>query len=340
VSPTNPSTGADSATGAAIFRALFRAARPVALLGGLLLYALGAGIASFLGERIDGSAYALGQGALLMALLAAAYLREYFDRASQPPFEQVARLRRRPAEPPSPGAGPTAGADGTGADGSAVPETVEVIVPRLPFLQAAFAALTAGAALTALLAAQGRLSPGAALFLALAYLLGLAWASPPLRLVYSGYGELVMAILLANLFPAVAYLLQAGDLHRLLALLTFPLTLLLLAAALARALQGYMEDIRQGRRTMMVRAGWQRGMVLHNALVAGAYLALAAAVINGLEGRLAYPAFLSLPAALYQIWQINHIAAGGKPRWRLLGFTALATPALMMYFINLALWTN
>ena len=111
---------------------------------------------------------------------------------------------------------------------------------RVIFLQVAAATLTIGAVMTVLLLAAEPAEPRRHFFS-----LGwpLSWASlyavPPVRLVYSGYGELVLAILFANLFPALAFLLQTGELHRLLAMLTFPLTLLYLAALLALSLRAY-----------------------------------------------------------------------------------------------------
>lgn len=312
-------------TTAAIFRALLRAAHPGWLLAGGLLYAIGAGIAEYLGTRIEWSAYWLGQGAATMFQLSSYLLRDYFDRATQPPFEPI-----KPPRPRKPAA----------ETGGEPDEPVEVIVPRVVFLQVAAAALTIGAAFVVMLYASGGVAPTAFVFLGLIFLLALAYAVPPLRLVYSGYGELVMAVLMANLFPGLSYLIQVGELHRLLAMLTFPLTFLYLAAALARSLPGYLDDVRHERGTLMVRVGWQRGMLLHNALLSGAYILLAASVFSGLEPRLAYPAFLSLPLAAFQIWQMNSIAGGAKPRWKLLSATSLATLGLTVYFINLALWTG
>ncbi len=328
----------------AVLRALVRAARPWLLLASAVFYALGGGIAHFLGTRIDWPVYWLGSAAVTMLLLSSFWLAEYFERSSQPPFEQVVRKRtlprpekRKPVLPP-----PDWELDLPAPDPEETPppEVVEVIVPRVIFLQTAAAALTIGAVMTVLLMTENSLNPGTITLLGIALLLGLAYAVPPVRLVGLGYGELVVAILVANLFPALGYLFQVGDLHRLLALLSLPLTFLLLAAMLARSLQGYLEDVRRDRQTMMVRIGWQTGMTLHNALIATAYIALAVGVITGLSERLAYPVFLSLPVGLFQIWQMNRIAAGTKPRWRLLAVTALATVGLAVYFMNFALWTS
>jgi len=55
-----------------------------------------------------------------------------------------------------------------------------------------------------------------------AFVLAFLFVVPPVKLNHLGYGELVTAILLCNLFPALAFLLQTGEMHRLLAMATFP----------------------------------------------------------------------------------------------------------------------
>ena len=311
-----------------IYSTLLKAVRPWALLAGVLVYALGGGIATYLGETINWPTYWIGQVIVTMIQASSYFLREYFDRANQPPFEGIlpGSTHRREG--------------GEGQDGRGDMEEAPMRAPRTVFFQVAATTLTIAAALTVLLIALGALTPPAFIILILAFILALGYSIPPFRLVYSGYGELVLSILIANLFPAFAYLLQTGQLHNMLAMLTFPLTFLFLAASLARSLQHYMEDLRLERQTMLTRLGWQRGMSIHNLFVVAAYLLLAASMLAGLPQRLVFPAFLSLPVGLYQIWQINGIANGAKPRWRVLTLTATATLGLMAYFINLALWTN
>ena len=320
-----------------LFQTLLKAARPWSLLAGVLLYALGGGVATYLGRSIDWPTYWIGQAIITMLQIGCYFLREYFDRVNQPPFESEIRIPRARQDAPKPPAGQGLPEPD---DGRADEEIPPVRAPRAAFVQVAATAFTIGTALTVLLLAQGALNPASFVILALAFVLVLLYSIPPFRLVYSGYGELALAVLVANLFPAFAYLLQTGELHRLLAMLTFPLTFLYLASALARSLQHYMEDLRLERNTMLTRLGWQRGMSIHNILVLAAYLLLAGSVIAGLPRSLALPAFLSMPVGLFQIWQINSIANGAKPRWRVLALTAMATLALMAYFINLALWTS
>lgn len=305
---------------ASLFRALFLAARPWSLAAGVLLYAVGGGIATYLGYRIDWPIYWIGQASVTLLQLSCFFLTEYFERTNEPPFQAP------PPRPPQP------------PDEQIEPVPLEP--PRVVFFQAAAATLTIGAVMTVLELAAGKLTPVVLLFTGITFALAIVYAVPPFRLAYSGYGELVLAIMTANLFPALAFLLQAGELHRLLAMLTFPLTLLYLAAALAVSLRQYAEDIRRDRKTLLTRLGWQRGMSLHNILIGMAYTVLAVAVIAGLEWRLVYPALLALPFGLFQIWQMSAIAGGAKPRWRLLFYMAMAVVGVTAYFINLALWTG
>lgn len=292
-----------------ILSILVRASNPLVLLGGLFAYVLGGGVADYLGTTIRWPVFWIGLGAVVFLHLSSFFLKEYFDRSEQPAFAS----------------GPLKDEDGP---------------PRVSFLQIGVTTLTAGAVLTVLLVSLGVASLGFYLILGVSFIISIAYAVPPLRLVNTGYGELTLAILQANLIPAMAFLLQTGEFHRLLALLTFPLTFLYLAVFLAMSLRPYLDDLRKERQTMMVRLGWQRGMNLHNILIASAYLVLATAFFLGLPWRLAFPIFLSLPLALFEVWQINQIADGKKPRWRLLSLTALATLGLAYYFMNLALWTG
>lgn len=299
-----------------LISALIRTSHPLSLAAGLLFYALGGGIAAYLGRTIVWPVYWIGQGMVTLLQLSSFFLREYFEHPGLPFQARDTSVQKRldNGQPAAP--------------------------PRVFFLQVALTALTAGAVLTVLLVTQGSLNPAAFLFVGIAFLLSFFYAVPPFRLVYSGYGELIQAILLANLFPALAFLLQAGELHRLLGMLTFPLTLLLLAASLTLSLPTYLDDLKNNHKNMLQRLGWQRGMIFQNILIALAYVVLAISVLLGLPWRLGFPGFLSLPVALLQIWQINSIANGAKPRWRLLTGLTVAMVGLTVYFLNLALWTD
>lgn len=283
---------------------LTRFARPVLFsTGGILLYALGAGIARFLGEVVDWRAYLLGQVCVTMLQLSAIFLKDAFDALRQP-------LR----------------AEGRQAG-------------QLHFAAAA-TALTIGAVMTVLLTSFGYLNPESFLILAVAFLLSLAYAAPPLRLCESGYGDLANAFLVANLFPALAFLLQTGHIHRLLAMATFPLTPLFLAMMFGLGFPSYARDVKANRRSLLVQIGWQRSMVIHNWLLVASFLLMAVSVFFGLSWRVAWPALLAAPVALFQIWQMNQIANGMPPRWTLLVSTALATFGVTAYLLTFAFWVG
>jgi 1,4-dihydroxy-2-naphthoate octaprenyltransferase len=178
------------------------------------------------------------------------------------------------------------------------------------------------------------------MMLGLAFLVAFFYAVPPFRLVYSGYGELALSLQMANIIPALAFLLQVGNLHRLLAMITFPITALYLAMLLALSLEGYASDEKYRRKTSMVRLGWQRGMNLHNLLILFGFLLFGLAAILGLPWSLTWPGLLGLPLGLFQIWQMSLIASGAKPRWRLLSFNAVATVVLTAYLVTFTLWTH
>src|SRR3990172_8023955 len=60
-------------------RLFIRLSRPFFLLGAALVYALGVGIARYLGVTIDWGLYLLGQAYVTALQLSAQYLNEYFD---------------------------------------------------------------------------------------------------------------------------------------------------------------------------------------------------------------------------------------------------------------------
>jgi len=187
---------------------------------------------------------------------------------------------------------------------------------------------------------QTNLLPETMLIMVLIFLGGFFYSAPPVRLVSSGYGELTTSIIVANLVPAFAFVLQTGELHRLLAMSTFPLTALHLAMMLAFELPDYANDIKYEKKTLMVRIGWQRGMFLHNIFILVAYLLLGIAVTFGMPLSIAGPAFLTLPLGLLQIWQMRRIASGASPNWTTLTLLPVALFAGMAYLLAFAYWTR
>lgn len=291
-----------------------RASSWTLLLAGSFLYSLGVGIVVFRGDFVNWSNFWLGLAIVVLLLLSCFYLTEYFTRLQNP------RTRRRD--------NPNNKQDGS------------LAVSRNVFLLASVTTLTVGAMITVLLYTTGIINPSVVLVLGLALLLIFIYAVPPFRLVNSGYGELVITILLTNLVPALGYLLQTGEMSNLMGMLTFPLTALFLAMVLAISLETYYADIKAGKNNLMIRLGWQRGMVLHNLLILAAYLLVGIGSLVGMAWALTWPKLLTLPIGLFQVWQIWQISRGAKPRWNLLKITALATFAITLYLQTYTLWVG
>jgi len=296
-------------------RLLILNARLLELLAGAMLYGLGAGLTVYLGGQINWTFYFLGQGCITMLQLSLNFLKFAFDLPNlyeKHPRNILDDELRQQSE----------------------------AINRNTVLLAGTTSLTIGAVLTVILFSNGVINPATLMIFSLGLGLALAYAIPPFRLVYSGYGELVQAILLANITPAVAFIIQYGELHRLLAPLTFPLTALFIALQLAASLRTYARDERYQYRNAMVRLGWQHGMTLHNLLILVAYLVLVISALIDLPWSLLRSGLLTLPIGIFQIWQMVRIARGSKPNWILLDVTAAATFILTVYFITFTLWTS
>jgi 1,4-dihydroxy-2-naphthoate octaprenyltransferase len=286
---------------------LFKAAHPWSILCSFLTYSMGLGISIYLGHPLDGGLMVAGFGCVLMLEISCFYLAVYFDWL-QPGFKLD-----------------------TEKD---VPSTLN----RQVFLNTAVACLATGAVLTTLICLKLGSSAALLLVLGMGVILAVAYGVPPVRLIYSGYGELVEAILVCNLPPTLALLLQTKDLHRLLPMLSLPVTFLYLAMLLVLLLPVYASDLKYGRKTLMVRMGWQMGMNLHNVLILSAYALLTVTIIMGLPFKIAFPSLFTLILGVFQIWQVQQVSAGAKPRWNWLIITARALPLVMIYLLTAALW--
>lgn len=280
--------------------------RPIYLLLGALTYTLGAGIAHYLGQPVRAPAFGLGLLAGLSLLGAASLFAVYF-RLPLSPLAQGETPREREHF-------------------------------RVTILQVSYAALTLSAVAILTLMLTRSLNLSADILLVLAFLILVAYAVPPMRFSENGYGELVLAITLGTFLPALAFLLQYGQLNRLLSFITFPLTLLALAYLLACNFPTFAIDQKLGRHTLLTRLTWQHAIPTHHLLVLAAFLLFAAAPFLEYPWGLTWPVFLSLPfAALQMIW-LQRIANGGRTFWNFLTALASATFGLTAYLLALTVW--
>lgn len=284
-----------------------RLLRPHALLQGALLFGLGAAIADYLAEPIRPSIYLAGQFCV-SALQLAAHAFLLFYAAEGDRLRPGRRLVLKPGDEPT----------------------------SLPLSLALFtglAALTAGATAASALLLSHDLPPVAGLILLGGALGAVLYAAPPLRMVESGYGEVLAALLLGAGIPTFSYTLLAHQLHRLLMMSTAPLVVIMLAGQLALDLENY--DPIEGRSpsTLMMRVGWRLGMRMHDVALLVAYLLVAAGLGAGLPRRVGWGLLLTLPLAVAQIWYLSRIRGGAPPRWQLLKISSYALIGLATYLV-------
>ncbi len=285
---------------------IFRLSRPLFLLLAALTYILGAGIAHFLGKPQIPTAFWLGLVGVVFAQLSMSLLSEVFR-----PFNE-------PIVP-----------DESAADRKAI---------RDSGLYVSIAGLASLAVIAFLLYKDRLLSPSAFLFITVSLFVLLIYSVPPLRLIDKGFGELLLSVQIAYISPSIAYLLQAGAYHNLVVFISTPLLLLMLAMLLALDFPSFSGDVKYERLTLLARLGWERAIPLHNILLLSSYVFLATAPIFGFSLRSLWPAFLTLPFALLQVYWLRNISLGAKPLWNLLSANAIAVFGLTAYLLTLTFW--
>lgn len=285
---------------------LLRLSRPLNVVFAVLTYMLGAGIARYLGISLNLVVFWLGLGGISMTQFSMGLLAEAHRPVNQPSENDENRAER--------------------------------VNLRNAALILSVSALAAAAVVAILLSREGALSPVVILFLGLSLIAVLAYAVPPLRLVDAGFGEFTLAVHIAVIAPALGFALQQGEYHRLVAIISFPLTLLALAYLLVLDFPTFAADEKYDRRTLLRSMGWQRAVPLHHILIFGAYILLASALLFGLAWGLIWPSFLSLPFALLQVYLLRGISQGARPMWSLLTANALAVFGLTAYMLTFAFW--
>jgi 1,4-dihydroxy-2-naphthoate octaprenyltransferase len=271
-----------------------------------LTFSLGAGISRYLGHPVHVAAFGLGLLAVLAIEAAAYWLAEYF-RLPLTPLAKDETPRHREAL-------------------------------RTGLFQSAAALLTVTGAIIVTLLLARLLPLLAGILIGLIVVFFIAYAVPPMRLSEAGYGELAMAVALGTLFPALAFLLQYGEFHRLLTFVTFPLTLLALAFLLVNDFPTFATDLKFGRHTLLTRLTWQYAIPTHHWLILVSFLFFATAPWLGFPWGLVWPVFLALPFAVIQIIWLQRIALGGRTLWKFLTGLGAATFGLTAYLLAFTFW--
>lgn len=284
-------------------RTLIRLSRPLYLLLAALTFCLGASIANYLGKPFHADSFWFGLVAVILAQMSMSLLSEVFRLDTEPLAENEKRRDRS--------------------------------ILRNNALYISIAALTADAVIAFLLFNNAHLSFSGFIFILFSLIIVLTFAMPPFR--NRGFGEFLLAAHLAYVIPSLGYLLQADETHRFLVLL-IPLTFLAFAYFIIMDFPSFASDRKFNRTTLLTRLGWERVVPLHHIFILFAYIFFALSPFLGLSLSLIWPAFLTLPFAIFQIFQLRNLALGSPANWTLLTATALSVFGLTTYFLTLTFW--
>jgi len=296
-----------------LIRFILKIVRPFILLEGVLVYSLGVSLARFLGNPIDWGLVILGQIWVTTYQAGSHFLEAYFYHPTDQKDPNRFRIETN--------------------------DTQEGIRRDLA-LWFSLALYAATASLTLVFTQNTGLNNAGLVLMGLMLIGSILYTVPSFQLITSGYGELVQSIIMASLIPGIGFILQTGEIHRLVAMITFPIIMIHLAMSIALQFSRFASDTRNRNNTILVRLGWERGLTFHNFLILGSFLLMGMAMLFGLPISIALPTYAVLPLALFQIWYLSRIGAGAKPNWRALNTTAILTFGLTVYLLLFRLLTR
>jgi 1,4-dihydroxy-2-naphthoate octaprenyltransferase len=142
---------------------------------------------------------------------------------------------------------------------------------------------------------------------------GVGYTAPPLQLKYRALGLPLVFVLMGPLMVEGGYLAASGHLSPAALALSLPVGLLVAAILQGNEWRDIGDDARAGILTASIRLGDGTAHLAYLALVVGAYLALAAAILSGVVPRLCVAAVLSLPF-LVRVLRASELGARGERR--------------------------
>ncbi|MHC1740929.1 MAG: prenyltransferase [Anaerolineaceae bacterium] len=248
------------------------------LLGGFLLYALGAAAATRL-VNVNWTKYLLGQIVMTSIQLMAQYLNEYYD-------EEVDGLAKNNRTWFS-------GGSGVLAEGRIAPGTI-LTAARICF---GIAILTGAVA--------SYISIWMFPIIVVSFLGSWFYSSPPISLMSSGWGEFTTSVIVALMVPLAGNFMQGSFLSPELWLVCIPLCLIHAAMLVSFEVPDYTVDQSVGKKTIAVRLGLKGAAWVVDGLVATAF-----GIMVCLSIFLKFPAIwmtLALPLAIFQMVMIHRV---------------------------------
>jgi 1,4-dihydroxy-2-naphthoate polyprenyltransferase len=296
--------------------AFWRLSRPIFLLGGIAVYALGAGIAHAQGFVVHSASYVLGQLFVTGLQLMTHYLNDYWDIEADRLNESRTMF----------------------SGGSGV--LVAGLLSRKAALTAAVACLAVSGTAAALLIILDSATPLCLWLMLWIFLGAYSYSSPPLNLASSGVGELTASLVVAGLVPALALVLSEGRPSPTVALALAPLVLLHYAMLLAFEFPDERSDQEAGKRTLLVRIGRYRAGLIHNScLVIGTLMVIFIPQPTTSAWVTLLKVVILAPLCAWQVITVTQLASGRRVRFGQVTFVAAAIFSLAASAQAAVFWT-
>jgi 1,4-dihydroxy-2-naphthoate polyprenyltransferase len=256
-----------------------RLSRVVFLLGGFLLYAIGAAAAVRFGFVFNWPEYLLGQVVVTSIQLMGQYLNEYYDIE----VDRLTDARRTWFS----------GGSGILSKGRISPAAV-LVAARICAMIALFAGIMASLH-----------SVWMVPIIILSLLGSWFYSSPPLSLMSSGWGELTTSIIVAMLVPMAGYFMQGGFPPGELWLVVLPLIMVHTAMLISFEFPDYSSDLTVGKKTLAVRLGLKGTAWMVTGLIGTAFLFL---IVQALSSKSAGQWMVwAVPLAIWQMVFIHRV---------------------------------
>jgi 1,4-dihydroxy-2-naphthoate octaprenyltransferase len=137
------------------------------------------------------------------------------------------------------------------------------------------------------------------IFAAIAFVLGIAYAGPPLRLSYHGLGELVVGFIFGPLVVCAAYFVTAGTLTMQAVYVSIVAGLLVANILNAHAVMDYGPDSAANRKTFSILLGSEhRGFIACVVMVIASYVVVALGIALGVLPIASAIVIVTLPMAV------------------------------------------
>jgi len=156
---------------------------------------------------------------------------------------------------------------------------------------------------------------------------GYFYTSPPIKLGYRGWGELLVGVNLGPLVVCGSYYVQAQTVSLGSLVASVPVGLLIAAVLYINELPDYQPDKAVGKRTIVVMLGKKRAPQVYYLLISSAYIAVVVAIAAGIAPCLVLITMFTFPVA----WKAMKITGANH------GDTSSLIPAMgRTIFIHLA----